>query len=241
MSCGGVDLSEEGVGFGVPVLKQPRETIFPGNMRLTTSSPGSVVEAEYDMNLVERLSLRTRPSLVSVALNAVREPLALLHRRYPFFRGLMSDISNAMRAAFGIRTTFERAKSRGIIRVTHRFDAAAGILHVRMEAHCLAVDGCTGLIIMNEHGAHFFDRYSDSTGCVRQGASIETWQEVAAEHATFVDSRHKVSFTLKSASGARLFRGRELVEGRLAWAGFGYLLPPDTKEFDYDVDIGARE
>ena len=29
-----------------------------------------------------------------------------------------------------------------------------------------------------QQGAHFFDRYTDSSGCVRQGVSIETWREV---------------------------------------------------------------
>ena len=140
MSCGAVDLSEEGVGFGVPVLKQPRETIFPGTLRVTAASGSSVAVAEYDMNLVERLSLRTRPSLVSAAVNAVREPLALLHRRYPFLRRLLTGISNLMRAAFAIRTTFERRESLGTIRVTYRFDAAAAKVRVHVEAADLAAE-----------------------------------------------------------------------------------------------------
>ena len=79
---------------------------------------------------------------------------------------------------------------------------------------------------MNEQGAHFFDRYTDSSGCVRQGVSIETWREVTAGDASFLDPFHGVFFSMRSAPGARLFRGRELVEGRLAWAGLAYVLPP---------------
>jgi hypothetical protein len=193
------------------------------------------------MNLVERLALPTRRSLVSAALNAVREPLASLHRRYRVLRRVLTGISNAMRAALGIRTTFEHARSLGIIRVTYRLDASAGRVSVRVEARDLAVEGSTELVIMNELGARFFDRYTDSTGCERKGDAIETWQEVAAGQATFHDSGHGVSFTLSGAPGARLFRGRELVQDRLAWAGLAYVLPADTKEFSYDIALGGRQ
>jgi hypothetical protein len=238
MSLGSVDLSEEGVGFGVPVLKKQRETIFPGDVRITAETGGAAV-AEFDMNLVERLSLRTHPPLVSAVLNAVKEPIALLHRRYPVVRGALTRVSNAMRAGFGIRTTFERTGSLGTIRVTYRIDAA-GEVQVRMEAGGLHVERCVSLIVMNEQGAHFFDRYTDSTGCVRKGAAIETWQEVFAAEATFTDTRRSLFFSLKRVRGARLFRGRELVPGRLAWAGLAYVLPPDTKDFRYDIMVGAR-
>ena len=36
----GRDLSEEGVGFGVPVLKRGLQTVFPGAMELTVTSKG---------------------------------------------------------------------------------------------------------------------------------------------------------------------------------------------------------
>ncbi len=240
ISRGPVDLSEEGVGFGVPVLKQPRETIFPGTLRVAATCGGSVAVAEYEMDLVERLSLRTRRSLVSAVLNAVREPLALLHRRYPLLRNALSGVSNTMRSAFGIRTTFVHTESLGCIRVTYRFEAARGKVRVHVEAPDFSAEKRPQLIIMNEQGAHFFDRYVDSTGCTRQGAAIETWQEVVASRATFHDSLHGVFFSIESAPGARLFRGRELVEGRLAWAGLAHVLPPGTREFSYDISIGSQ-
>jgi len=237
MSFGGLELCEEGVGFGVPVLKEPWETIFPGGLRVRTGP--SVAVVEYEMNLVERLSLPTRRSLPAALLNALREPLALLHRRLPVLRKPLTGISNFLRALFGIRTTFERAPSRGTIRVTYRLDEATGKVSVHVETHDISTEGCIELIIMNELGARFFDHYADSTGCELQGDAIETWREVAAARATFHDSRHGVSFTLGSAPEARMFRGRELTEGRLAWAGLAYVLPAETKEFSYDITIGV--
>ncbi len=55
------DLSEEGIGFGVPVLKFGHETIFPGNACVTTEKDGdtSMVKIDYDMNLVERMVVKS--------------------------------------------------------------------------------------------------------------------------------------------------------------------------------------
>jgi hypothetical protein len=80
--CPGRDLAEEGVGFGVPILKRGAQTVFPGAMELrqggapggegTTGAegaPGSEAAsgrngadwqatAIFEMNLVERLAAR---------------------------------------------------------------------------------------------------------------------------------------------------------------------------------------
>jgi hypothetical protein len=81
--CPGRDLAEEGVGFGVPVLKRGAQTIFPGAMELrqggapgaqgapdAEGAPGSEAApgrngadwraiAVFEMNLVERLAARS--------------------------------------------------------------------------------------------------------------------------------------------------------------------------------------
>lgn len=51
------DLSEEGIGFGVPVLRFGHETIFQGNACVSTEKESNilVVKIDYDMNLAERI------------------------------------------------------------------------------------------------------------------------------------------------------------------------------------------
>ena len=39
----------------------------------------------------------------------------------------------------------------------------------------------------------------------------------------------------------RLYRGREVVGGRLAWAGFGYSLRPGPPRFTYTLRIARDE
>ena len=91
---------------------------------------------------------------------------------------------------------------------------------------------------MNELGANHFDRYRDSNGLFLKGNAIGTWDEIFADEASFIDSCDNIAFTLKQVKGARMFRGRELVEGRLAWSGLAYRLPRDIINFAYDIRIG---
>ena len=56
--------------------------------------------------------------------------------------------------------------------------------------------------------------------------------------ASFVDPSDGLMFSLKRVDGARMFRGRELVAGCLAWSGLAYVLPPETKEFAYSIELG---
>lgn len=90
---------------------------------------------------------------------------------------------------------------------------------------------------MNEQGAHSFNRYQDSSGVSIQGDEIGCWDEVNAEEAWFESSTHKIAFKLGQVKGARLFRGRELIFSRLAWAGFGYSFPSFINRLRYEIRI----
>ena len=76
---GGRDLSEEGVGIGVPVLKRGLQAVFPGAMTLAVRADGPAwrVTATYRMDLVERLGRRPRrPGALAVRLRAPGTSLA---------------------------------------------------------------------------------------------------------------------------------------------------------------------
>ena len=90
---------------------------------------------------------------------------------------------------------------------------------------------------MHEQGARSFDAYHDSSGVQLQGREIGLWDEVRAREAWFESSTHRVSFKVGTMPGARLFRGRELVGSRLAWAGFGYSLPPAFGSMQHQLTI----
>jgi hypothetical protein len=55
--CDDQDLSEEAVGFGVPILKRGLQTIFPGEVELYPDMGGlqSKFTARYKLNLEEKI------------------------------------------------------------------------------------------------------------------------------------------------------------------------------------------
>ena len=123
----------------------------------------------------------------------------------------------------------------GVMRVTSAMKASAS----RLKNWWLGITGrgVTEVILMNEQGARFFDRYTDSLGLLLYGKNIGCWDEVDAREASFGGSTTGASFTAEKAEGARLFRGRELVGSRLAWSGFGYSFPPSGQTVSYTLRI----
>jgi hypothetical protein len=235
-------LDEEGVGFGVPVLKRGLETVFPGGMELTATTNGPVWEARaaYRMDLVERLHGRggaVRPRLVYRA----KDSLAALHRRVPALRRPLTSTSSALRRRLGWTTTYEQTAVVAIVPVTYTVRRDESIVTVDVDLTGVTSGLVTEIVLMNELGAGYFDRYADSSGAMLAGAAVGTWDDVRAATASFASSRRDVAFTLQRVPGARLHRGREVVAGRLAWAGFGYSLPPGPPSFAYTVHFSRGE
>ena len=232
------ELAEEGVGFGVPVLKRGIQTIFPGEMELAWRRTGPLweVTAVFAMDLVERLARPGGASLQSGVLYAAKDSLAALHRRVPPLRGPLTAASGALRRMFGWVTTYEQAEVCAELTVTYTVDGEQGRIGIAVDMAGLPTD-VTEVVMMNELGGRHFDRYTDADGTDLHGDEIGTWDEVGAVKASFVSTAHQVAFSLGQVEGARLSRGRELVGARLAWSGFGYSLPPAPGAFTYDVRI----
>lgn len=239
LACDGSDLSEEGVGFGVPVLKSGYEAIFPGEANITSVRDGdiTIVRAGYNMNLEERMEVRGR-RIKSKNFYRVKESISGLHRERPWLRKALTIASIVLRHSLGIRTIFEKTRSFGTVHVMYTIDAGKGTVHVSMDTGGVYRDRCTGMIIMNEQGATYFDRYSDSDGTSLAGEAIGTWDEISADEASFIDPIDNVKFTLRQVKGARMLRGRELVKSRLAWSGLSYIIPQYASDFAYNIRIG---
>jgi hypothetical protein len=233
------DLSEEGVGFAVPVFKFGHETIFPGNACVTTKKDGdiSVVKIDYDMNLVERMVVKNSKRIDSEAFYKIKECFSWLHRKYPLLRAILVRSSNSLRRNCALETRFENIASAGIVNIVNTINTKKGIIHVDVDISNVKKKGCTEVNIMNELGANHFDRYSDSNGLFLKGNALGTWDEIFADEASFIDPNDNIAVTLKQVKGARMFRGRELVKNRLAWSGLAYKLSGDIINFAYDIRI----
>ena len=230
-----LDLSEEGVGFGMPVLKLGTESIFPGSWKMSADrcDGHTMVKAEYTMNLVARMSKGDnviKNHVFCLACNL----FSRIHREQPKLRKSLSNLSGILRQSMGLKDAFCEISSPGSVSATYLITGSKVDVFLKFPP----IDGCTEKIVLNELGANWFDTYTDSDGCVLKGNEIGSWDEIHAEEATFLDPSDGLSFTLKKVAGSRMFRGRELVPGRLAWSGLAYVLPPQRDELAYSITIG---
>jgi hypothetical protein len=237
------DLAEEGVGFGVPIVMRGLQTIFPGGIRLDSLDDGTcrVVRANYSLNIVEKIGKAIDGGIKSDLLYTLKNFLAALIRGLPIMRGLLTGISNLVRNVFGWETIYEPVDSSIEIRMTYKIDALSGTLDVTLESDDLRSMGVSEIVVMNEQGARNFSHYSDSSGITLTEDDIGCWDEVKASEAAFICPSHKVAFELDPVAGSKLFRGRELIGSRLAWAGFGYTFPSNLTRFSYTVKIRRLE
>jgi hypothetical protein len=237
MKYHGLDLAEEAVGFGLPVLKQGLQTIFAGNIELDFLHRNStwVVTAIYSMNLVEKIARPGNASIKNKPLYAAKNYLAALIRQFPSMRAPLTGLSGALRGTFAWETTYEEAGFNTRVKTTYTMDDQKGVLTVEADLADASSGSITEAVMMNEQGAHSFDQYRDSSGTHLSGKKIGCWDEVTAEEASFASSTHQIAFTLPRVAGAHLFRGRELIGSRLAWAGFGYSYPPTVRGLRYTI------
>jgi hypothetical protein len=68
-----VDLSEEGVGFGMPVLKFGHEAIFPGSRHIAfeKNEKMTIIKMDFDLNLVERKMLYERRKTTNLFIRSM--------------------------------------------------------------------------------------------------------------------------------------------------------------------------
>lgn len=237
----GQDLSEEAVGFGLPVIKRGLRALFPGTVALTSEQTGSLwrVQALFAFNLEERLTRGSSPSLRSRAVYVTKDFLAAIIRRSRPLRRLMTAVSSWLRSSLGLRTVYDEAGFGGALNVHYAIDSATGVIQVSLDASQLVGQGVTEVILMNEQGGRFFDVYRDSAGGNLRGARIGAWDRVNAPEASMVSNSRKLSYSVTGGDGARLYRGREVVGSRLAWSGFGFSFNPALGRLEYVIRIAS--
>jgi hypothetical protein len=88
-------------------------------------------------------------------------------------------------------------------------------------------------LIANELNGQLFERFivDDSIHITK----IPPWLEVSGNSAKLVAPSLGIGFRLNQVEGCRLFVGREVLGGRLNWAGFSYMPNRDLNSFNYEV------
>jgi hypothetical protein len=225
----GEELIEEGVGFGVPVVKYFDKTYFSSSAQTTTTGDGSL-QKTFTLDTISRKRVGTtylNDGAYSVFI-AVFEKFYLKHKRLsPLLNKLME-----MRSAFKIKTVFLKVKPKGT--VTINYQCQPNSIKVNVDLSDLDVADCAEFLVLNEQGANKFRKYQD-TETALHGCNIGAWETVAAKEASLIND--SVAFTVEKCVEATLFRGWERTKNRFCWAGLSYSLKPNTKAFNYTIKL----
>lgn len=202
------ELIEEGVGFGVPVVKYKDKTYFSGTAK------SWVHKDEECYTLVKSFVLDTisrkrfgRGAYVNDELyNFLHRVFELVYLNH---YGLVPVLNKVMelRKTLNIQTEFIKVKPRGMITVM--YSCRSEEVQIATELCLLELDRCKEILILNEQGSTFFRRYADSSGSVLFDRKIGAWTKVLANETFFSDEKQTLTFTLKQKKSGTLLRGWE--------------------------------
>jgi len=231
----GAEVVGEGTGFGVPIGKYSDETFFSGSSFLQVQKQGDfvVVRKEFLMDLIERGKFRNL-KLENVKLRGIMDYVSLLSRKNKFIAHFIIRAKDLL-FKFGVESTFVRTVPKGKVVVTYTIDQNR--ILVKLSFSELDHANLQKVFMLNEQGAHFFRKYSDSEGLNLDDEEIGVWDNVMAQSAKIVDSQGRIGFSLKNVEGTVLRRGREVVKGHLDWIGLDYELNPEDDQFEYEIEI----
>jgi hypothetical protein len=234
----GLELIEEGIGFGVPVVKYNDKTYFSGKAK------ASIKESEDNIILEKQFVLDTvsRKRFFKAYVND--DFYSLIHKL--FEKGYLGHdtllpINNKimeLRDLFKIKTDFQKVEPRGTVTTQYIFEPNK--IKINVDFSKLNFKDCMQTLVLNEQGASGFGNYSDSSNLKLAGRQIGAWAQVMAKEASLTSLGGALTFTLQSSKSANLFRGWEKTKNRFSWAGLSYALDAETKLFNYTINISQR-
>jgi hypothetical protein len=230
----GCVLIEEGIGFGVPVVKYADKTYFSSSSQVTMEDFG-VIKKVFVLDTVSRKKLWRAKYIDDGFYSKLRklfEKSYLKHKQFTvFFNRIME-----LRELAKIKTEFVKMPPRGTVTVTYVCKPEA--IKVDVDFKNLKLHSCQELLVLNEQGSNYFCNYSDSEGLRLVGSKLGAWDKVDAQTATLQNG--EVNFSLQTIRGASLFRGWERTRKRFSWAGLSYSLQPNNGSFTYTIALNLR-
>jgi hypothetical protein len=236
MVFNGMELVEEGMGFGVPVVKYNNKTYFSSSAycSINDTESGIRVSKLFFLDTISRKnvakSFYLNDTLYRLFHSLFEKVYLGSKRSLPFFSKIME-----LRQVMGIQTKFIKVEPKGAIVVN--FLILPTLIKVQVDLSSLDKVGCEEILVLNEQGSTFFSKYSDSEGLKLSDAKIGAWDKVKAENASLAYVKGSVVFSLEKQNGSLLFRGWEKTRGRFAWTGLSYSLPPKVSLFEYVIRL----
>ena len=233
---------EEGVGFGVPVVKFQDHTFFCGSGTISfkqdKTGSYSKLEKNFVLDTIARKKVWRSAYINDSIYSRIHkgfERAYLPHKKFSTFFDTLMELRNLAK----ITTEFEKVEPRGLITVNYEIEAFT--INVHVDFSKLESESCEEMLILNEQGASYFGKYVDTEGTELIGSQIGPMNLVTADQATMMDLNERLRFSLKKNKAASLFRGREQTRNRFSWTGLSYSIRPNRTFLDYTIKLDYSE
>ena len=232
----GSEVIEEGLGFGTPVVLYQDRPFFSSLADISFEQQGNhkILTKSFTIDTISR--------------KRFGKDVYLNDRLYRFFQKRFHNIYTQNKdlapvltrfiellKTLGIRTEFQRVNPKGIITV--KYVCLPHLIEVEIGLSKLNKKGCKEVLILNEQGATFFRKYSDTDGLTLFDGQIGAWESAKAEEVSLFNINETTGFSVRNKGNAMLLRGREKIRGRYSWVGFCYALRPHISRFRYSVRL----
>ncbi|MCL5876414.1 MAG: hypothetical protein M1540_01210 [Candidatus Bathyarchaeota archaeon] len=231
------ELVEEGVGFGVPVVKYMDKTFFSSkaNVSIHKDRLGYTLIKVFTLDSVSVKKVGNTGYINHSLYSGLRKKFELMYLKHRKLKTAFNKIME-IRQLLKIKTEFKTVKPRGSVTLTYRI--CPEVIQIHADFSKIQRENCKELILLNEQGASFFQKYTDSKGETLLENRIGAWDKVTADHATLHGVNGQIQFSLRNIEGAALFRGYEWTRKRFCWVGLSYSVVPNrTTTFDYVINI----
>jgi hypothetical protein len=236
----GRELIEEGVGFGLPIVKYMDKTFFSSkaevSMKQTLS--GCTLTKVYMLDTVSLKKFGQSSYIDDSLYSPLRKTFQTLYLKHKKLTPLFNKVME-LRELANIKTEFITVKPRGTITVTYHCQPTA--INIQVDFSKVTLNKCREILVLNEQGSTEFQKYVDSNGLNFMGNRIGAWETVEANEASLQSAMGHVSFSLQKKEGAKLFRGWERTRKRFSWAGLSYSMLPNNGTFNYTIALKFNE
>jgi hypothetical protein len=235
----GRELIEEGVGFGLPIVKYMDKTFFSSKSDVSMRKTGSgyTLTKVYTLDTVSLKKFGKATYIKDSLYSPVRKTFQSLYLKHKKLNPLFNKAME-LRELANIKTEFITVKPRGTVTIDYHLQPTG--INIEANFSKVALNKCCEVLVLNEQGSGVFQKYTDSNGLHLLGNKIGAWETVTADQATLQNAKEQISFTLQNYVGTRLFRGWEHTRNRFSWAGLSYSMRPNNGTFNYSISLSFK-
>lgn len=236
LSFNGIDLIEEGAGFGSPVIKYRDKTYFSKTAKVKVEEKPEKTYKVTKNFLMDSISLKHfqgKRWINDAIYHPIHRIFSLFYLKLKPFRPFF-NLMISKRKKIGIETRFVRTKPRGVVDFTYKI--RKGTIDITVDISKLCKENLEEVVILNEQGASQFPLYCDSDGLNLSKEEIGAWDIVKADSAKLMNA-DGISYSQENLGGACLIRGWEKIKDRHSWSGLNYIIKPCNNKFRYKIMI----